>query len=176
MAFRTVPSFDASGSHPPAAESPRRLMKTQVAESHLRVSHAAGLAGARELTLLTSSQGKLMLLAWGPYFENPCSQSSSSCLSLRSFYLGPIALSTDPRSPVRMGEVLGYRGPSRPYCTFRGSALFYPLARKELSLPDTQFYICLRGLRGPTVCPHPVIASLTFITNQEAQKVTLDKW
>lgn len=151
-------------------------MKTQVAESQLRVSHTAGLAGARELTLLTSSPGEADAAGLGPYFENPSSQSSSSCLSRRSFPLGLIALSTDPRSPVRTGEVLGHHGPSRPYCTFRGSALFHPLTRKELSHPDTQLYTCLRDLRGPTVCPHPVIASLTFITNQEAQKITLDEW
>lgn len=76
-----------------------------------------------------------------------------------------------------MGQGLNPHGPSLLYSTFRGSALFFDsLSRKELGHPHTQFCLCLRGLRGPALCPHPVIASLTFITTWEAWELTLDKW
>lgn len=76
-----------------------------------------------------------------------------------------------------MGQGLDHHGPSLLHCTFRGFAPFFdPLTRKMLSYPDIQFCICLRGLRSPALCSHPVIFSLTLITTQEAQNATLDKW
>ena len=55
-----------------APDSPGRLIRTHITGPAPRVSDSVGWGGARECAFLISPLVMVMLLFWGPHFENYC--------------------------------------------------------------------------------------------------------